>query len=480
MLKLLRCLGGGEDPPSPVEHFGNARISRALGLEIIQATAHRRNCILGIRDCLSSMTRVEKDDLIDRIFARLALLVFDLPSSPSNPSSDRFGLLDHLFEVAGHTARELTGPEFQVSPEVSVHHREGPLWAYAGVIAAIAHDLGKALDLDLVLPGTAAPWDPRREPLRLFCQRTGISGTSPALWQVHEGLGRSAHERHIRDLLPLVITPEVGRYLGPRLSSLLHELSPDQSGPPRSDLTRTAREVVGVVRRIDRALWVGGQEAGPPKAERFEALPPSCFFRGVGSQPRRDPAPGALRPGGPGGPPGGGLPPIRVPGYVCPVPPDFLPARIPTPRDRRGDPAETALRMTHELVPFRFLDRIRRMIAANRLARNGLHSPVYLRPDFLWLMVPEAFETLARLIGIPFDTESLDRMGASLGASPWVVSGGSGTVTEFVKTRPDAPSLLAIRLKTPDFLGEPEARAPGFCDSEIRVWSPPGEWEVPR
>ncbi|HXX92703.1 MAG TPA: TraI domain-containing protein, partial [Planctomycetota bacterium] len=140
LLKRLKGLGEGEPAASPLETFGRARIARALGEEILESSADRKGRVQSIRDRLTAMTRFQKDDLIDRLFARLALFVFDLPASEANHHRERFGLLDHLLDVAERSAQALTGSGFQVSPEPSVNHREGPLWAYAGVIAAVAHD----------------------------------------------------------------------------------------------------------------------------------------------------------------------------------------------------------------------------------------------------------------------------------------------------------------------------------------------------
>jgi hypothetical protein len=136
--------------------------------------------------------------------------------------------------------------------------------------------------------------------------------------------------------------------------------------------------------------------------------------------------------------------------------------------------------MDHELGPSEFLNTIRRMIVTRRLARNGLYSPAYLRPDDLWMIVPEAFEKMARFMDLPYDTDSVDRMCASLRTCRWVVPGPAASLTQFVKTRPDSPPLQALRLRTPDVLGESEARDLGFHGFEIQVWSPPGEWEIPR
>jgi hypothetical protein len=79
------------------------QIARRLGEEVLRATPARRNHLQGIRDRLSSMTLEEKDALVDRILARLALFVHDLPASEASHHSGRFGLLDHLLEVAHGT-----------------------------------------------------------------------------------------------------------------------------------------------------------------------------------------------------------------------------------------------------------------------------------------------------------------------------------------------------------------------------------------
>jgi hypothetical protein len=103
MLQNLATFLGRKDRSegvSRVEAFGQSKISRQQGEELLRATTERRNLLQGIRDRLSSMTREEKDELVDRLFARVALFLFDLPASESSHHSRRFGLLDHLLEVA--------------------------------------------------------------------------------------------------------------------------------------------------------------------------------------------------------------------------------------------------------------------------------------------------------------------------------------------------------------------------------------------
>jgi len=153
---------------------------------------------------------------------------------------------------------------------------------------------------------------------------------------------------------------------------------------------------------------------------------------------------------------------------------------VPKPGKRRGDPVERARWIHHQLVPSRFLDSLRRLLVAKRLDRNGLYSPAYLTPDHVWLLVPEAFEVFARLYTVPFDTETVPRMLYSLGSLPCVVRGSADSVTEFIKPRPDSPSLEAIRLKTRDFLKEAEVATLQVHKFEIKVWTELGNWEAPR
>jgi hypothetical protein len=492
MFGLLKRTGGAEGASSPLEVFGKVKCPRALGAEILKESSTRRNCLQSIRDCLSSMTRPQKDDLVDRVLARLALFVFDLPASESNHHSERFGLLDHLLEVAHETAKVLTGPAFRVSPEPSIHHREGPLWAYAGVVAALAHDIGKPLDLDVVAPGTSIPWDPRAEPLRLFCERHDLSQTSQALWHFHKGRGMSGHERHIPTLLPMVLTPEVEEYLGPRLASVLRALSPDENWFTTPDLSPTAQEVIKVVRRMDKATSIEDQESRHPRGEKTalaasRAPAASAPLPLVRSPEAPAPAPAAAQ--APASEKGSAVPDVGVLGPLpalgpLPVlrslPPDFYPMKVPKPGKRRGDPVETARWIHHHLHPARFLDNLRRMLVAKRLGRNGLYSPAYLTPDYVWLLVPEAFEVFARLYTVPFDTQTVPLMTDSLGASPGVVPSSADFVTEFIKPRPDSPSLEAVRIRTRDFLKEGELAALQVHKFEVRVWTELGHWEAPR
>ncbi len=462
---------------SAVEIFGETKVARSLGEEILKATLDRRNWVRGIKDCLTSMTPEEKDALVDRVLVRLALFVFDLPASESHHHSRQFGLLDHLLEVACETAGELSSPGFQVSPDPAVNHREGPLWVYAGVVAAIAHDIGKPLDLDVTLPGASRCWDPKTEPLRLFCERHGQGGTGPLLWHFHPQRGTDNHERHIGTLLPLVLTPEVQGYLGPRLPSVLSVLSSNQEWSTSAKISPTAREVVRVVRRFDESTALedlkqrGGTSPGPRPggggafcAPELRPHPPVAV---PAQEPRPEAGPFILLPAPAIAPLGGPLGSEDEAPSAAPS--DYYEETVPDPKDRRGDPVENRRRLSVELDPARFLDTIRRLIIRGRLTRNNLCTHVYIRPDYVWLVIPRALRRIATSSDIPFDAEVAGLMLGALRLSPHVETKDASTVPVYMRPRLESRAFKAVRLKTRGFLSESDVAQLGIHAFDVRI-----------
>lgn len=477
---FIRTGATWEDPSSPAEHFGQVKIARGLGEELLRATAKRRNHIQGIRDHLTSMTREEKAELVDRVFARLALFVFDLPASERSHHSERFGLLEHLLEVAHLTARELGSPAFQVSPEPSVNHRERPLWVYAGVVAAIAHDIGKALDLDVAAPGKGTMWDPRAEPLRLFCERHGMRETGPGIWHYHAGRGTDTHERNIANLLPVLLPPEVERYLGPRLASAVHALTVDQDFRIATGVSQAAKEVIKAVRRADAESSRSGLQArearrgdaAPAADSQSDTLHPPPPAAGPSDQPKAGP------PGAPSAVAESRIRAVAKPSTgilgrgdesLSEVPCDLWGETVPDPRERRGDPVEMELRLRAELDPPRFLDTLRRMIVMRRFSRNNLYTDVYIRPDFVWLVLPKALRRFARINHLPFDSEVLKRMLESLEGSPHVEPAEPHRVPVYMKPRVDSNTFEAVRIKTQGFLSAADQARLGFHTCDIQA-----------
>ncbi|HVR86948.1 MAG TPA: TraI domain-containing protein [Planctomycetota bacterium] len=479
-LERMMGLRGHEGAEETQEAFGEVRIARERGMEILRATPERRSRLQGIRDFLSSMTRSDKDELVDRVLARVALFVFDLPASKAHHHARRFGLLDHLLEVAHLTARELSSPGFEISPDPSLNHRERPMWVYAGVVAALAHDIGKTLDLDVLAPGTATAWDPKAEPLRAFCQRNHLGETGPALWTYHPGRGLHDHVRRIPDVLPLVFPTSIALYLGSRLDAVIHALSAGRDFRTAPDLSWAACEVVKVVSLMDRTSVAADRN---PNGGMEELDPPEIPGGGLASaadgKALRVPAPGSLE-GDPKGPEMTGMSPdvtrsarLHAPKPEAssnpPIPTDFWPDRVPSARNRRGDPEENRRRLAAELAPSRFLTIVRRMIVMCRLSRNDLYTDVYLRPDYVWLVIPRALRQIAIINHLPFDTEVVGMMLRSLAASPQVEPWSKEHIPVYMKPRPSSATYQAVRIKTVGFIAEGDLAGLGTYSHEIRT-----------
>jgi len=469
MLPGLATLLGRKDRSdagSRVETFGESRIARQAGEEILRATPERRNHVQGIRDRLSSMTREEKEQLVDRLFARVALFVFDLPASEANHHSGRFGLLDHLLEVAHEAVREASSPAFSVSPEQSTNHREKPLWVYAGLVAAIAHDIGKPLDLEVTAPGSGKCWDPKAEPLRLFCDRHRLSETGPALWHFRPGRGLRGHEKHIATLLPIVLTPEVAEYLGPRLPAVVGAMTTGGEWKLADGRRLPAQEIVRIVRRVDEATsHQDVVEVKAPSTPAARSLPIKLAVLEPIHVPEQQSLP---------------FPPVEqkparveLPAMVeeeplC-IPPDFRPEPIPEKSARRWDPTEMALRLKTELDPTRFVDTIRRMILSRRLSRNNLCTEIYVRPDFVWLIVPRALRRVAIINQLPWEVSTERGMVESLRASPLVIPESTGRLKVFVRPMPGGASYEAIRIMTRGFLSADDVKRIGVYGYELQA-----------
>jgi hypothetical protein len=281
----------------------------------------------------------------------------------------------------------------------------------------------------------------------------------------------------------MVLTREVEEYLGPRLGSVIEAMTLNQEWKPLAGRFHPAQEVVRIVRRMDGSTskmnkselrgggGVPGRGLPPPAPRKPETAipeqqtlpfpPPVEPPKGVvATPPRAVPTPLTLVTDDPEVPP-------EEPPLVIPT--DFWGEEVPRRRTRRGDPLETERRIEAELAPARFIDTLRRMVVARRLSRNNSYTEVYIRPDFVWLMLPRALRHVAIIIHLPFDTDVLRRMLSSLKASPQVVPGSRSRVPVFMKPRPDASTFEAVRLKTRGFLTEPELSSLGVYEYDLRA-----------
>jgi hypothetical protein len=420
MLSILKGLFVASPAPrdgEAFERFGESRAARKLGEEALFGSAARKGLVLAIRDRLEHLTKAEKRELVDRLLVRFALFVFDLPASERHHHARPYGLLDHSLEVARKAVGRLSEPSFRVSPDPIANHRERPLWIYSALVLGLAHDAGKVLDLEVALPDGRDRWDPVREPLAAFAARNGLAGTGPAFWRFRPGRGLHAHKAQALEVLPLLFTPEIRSYLGGRLEEAL-ALYFDQTA---SGVCEAARAVVEAVRECDR------ESAGREYWSEVK---------------REEEAPKAPDPE-----------PARVREPETPLPPTHRP---------RGDEGELARRLEHELDPARLLETLRRMILAKLFSVNGLYTDVYLREDYVWLVVPRALRRFARHVRIPFDHRVEGRILEALGACPNVEPLEGGKVRARVEVRPEGGVVLAVRIRRAGFLSDSDARKIGY------------------
>jgi hypothetical protein len=99
-------------------------------------------------------TKNESRELGAGVIARLRDLVGDLPASADHHHSEPYGLLRHSLEVALKMLGEFEGTLImEKRPDGSVDcfqsARDRPRWQYMCFLAALCHDLGKLLDMDV-------------------------------------------------------------------------------------------------------------------------------------------------------------------------------------------------------------------------------------------------------------------------------------------------------------------------------------------
>jgi hypothetical protein len=166
--------------------------------------------------------------LAERLLHRFAETVGDLPASEKHHHAEPGGLYRHSLEVALKALGEFEGnivmePRSDGSVDSFRSSRNRPRWQYATFIAALCHDLGKVLDLEV--RGKSETWSPLHERYCEFGRRTK---TPLASWDPKRVHGNHA-ERSCR-LLHHVLSPEDIAYLGkPRVEHLYRCLAEGHS-----------------------------------------------------------------------------------------------------------------------------------------------------------------------------------------------------------------------------------------------------------
>ena len=442
----------GPAAPEPMERFGDVEIERSAGEQYLRASLERKNLASAIRDRVPDLSAPEKCALVDRLLARLALYVFDLPASERHHHAYAGGLLDHLLEVAARTVETLARPSFRVSPDPSIDHRERAPWVYAGLVGAIGHDLGKVFDCEVVLPEGGEAWDPKEEPLVAFCRRAGLAESGPSLWKFRKGRGRNGHEARNTEALEILLTPDIVSYLGPRWAAVQQAFENGREKDAESGVPEPARQIVDVVRAMDQMSTKDDRAAAEPAegpAETPQAAPPP--------------------------PP---LPPVAL--VSVPPPPPPTPDRVRQPWEdglpwvpkRGGDPTEQARRAQVELDPAEFLGHVHRYILRRLLSRNDWYSDIYIRPDFVWLTMPQTFERLARLLRLPRTIPVCRAMITALRSTPFVIAESEERVLFHVRVRPDADDTWAVKMRRPGFISDTDLAKLGVHPHEVTVIQP--------
>jgi hypothetical protein len=195
--------------------------------------------------------------LAERLLQRFAVTVGDLPASAAHHHAEVGGLYRHSLEVALKALEEFEGNMvMERRPDGSIDSfrssRNRPRWQYATFIAALCHDLGKLLDLEV--RGKGKNWCPIHEPYGEFGRRTK---TPVACWRSDRQHG--AHAAASLVLLHHVISCEDVAYLGaPRLDHVISCLSEGHSKATASPLSQT----------VSRADQASVEQAQPAIAAR--------------------------------------------------------------------------------------------------------------------------------------------------------------------------------------------------------------------
>ncbi len=469
---LGNLLSGGGSPASDSlsERFGEIVLPSALGEEILRATPERRTLMAAVRDRLEHLPKAQKSDLVDRVLARFALFVFDLPASESNHHAGPFGLLDHALEVASGAVLKVSETSFRVSADPLRNHRERPGWIYAAFLAALGHDLGKALDCDVELPDGSGRWTATQGPLAWFCERHGLLGTGPELWRFREGRGSHGHKAKGLEVLSPILTPEAELYVGERLSRFFEHYTLYESGHPPAPAPVPVQDIIDVVRHYDtRSAQLNYRQrreadaevpreknepiASAPGAEK-EALhaPDAVSAPAASILESAHELPGVSKTEGN----------LQVPATL-----DGDSATAPAFSERQGDPVEITRRMETELAPAKFLDTVHRMILQRRLSRNGLFTDVYVRADYTWIVFPRACRRLALILRLPFDRRIQHRFRKALLSLPGLVPLDADRPLVPIASPSEDAVVQAARVRSGSLFTPEELRKLGFSTFEI-------------
>jgi hypothetical protein len=400
---LLAVVLGREKSPASVSP-DTAREEQ--GRHLLAARPRRLEILGKIRDLMIGFPMEDRPALVDRVAARFAMYVVDLPASESNHGSEAFGLLDHSLEVARSVVGELVRPGFRISEDPAMNQREQPIWAYSGFVLGLLHDAGKALELDVTVQGNGVPWNPIEEPLVAYLGRHRLAASGRESWRWKKGRGLSGHVPKGNALAPLILPAGVKNLLGPRLRILLDTFARSYAKGKEDWCQGPAGRVVQTVRHWDRVHAKEELNAGQehPEGSAVHAQSTSSESKPQESQnASTQPSTAASSAPAP-------RCPKDVPKHAQEtLKPSTQPQRAenqaPDPKqhvlERNLTPEEVRLR--DELKPDRLIETIRSWVRAGNVSRNGVHADLFVCPEHLWLRFPQALKSIVERINLKWN-----------------------------------------------------------------------------
>lgn len=457
------------------------------GRELILADPVRRDMLVQIKDLQIGIPQEDRSALVDPVLIRFAHYVVDLPCSEHNHDSQPHGLLNHSLSVALAATRELVRPSFRTSEDPTINHREQPIWAYAGFVLGMLHDLGKVFDLDVVLSDGSPAWDPLSEPLSAFLEHHGRRSSGPETWRWKKGRG-DGHVEKLQGVAPRVVPPRSKMFLGRRWEDLLAVFLASYKTGREDWLKGPAGRVVAAVLRADKAL---AEAAMPPKAceERKEGTstgspPDGTEVIAADPNPTSGPAPTVL---------------LDHPGNSAPPADTSVPADESVSRKERVQKLSTGPcppagkftvtpqgglkrplherqlsvrddRIDNEIKPEKLLESIRSLLRSGNISRNSRRAELFVRQEHIWLRYPEALRNLLEGKNITWSSKLSERLEHELLKMPHIAPENpkSAFVYAFLEPR-DKESTLFVRLSTQGLLPENELAGLGFWPYEMKA-----------
>jgi hypothetical protein len=427
------------------EDFPGGSLPASLGEEILSSSPARGRFRTAIRDLIGDFTRDEKRELVDRVLVRFALWVVDLPASEKHHDSGPFGHLDHALRVAHSVVQAISHSTLRLSHDPVLDARERPPWIYAGFLAALLHDTGKLFDLEVSSPDGKEEWNSPLEPLAAFLGRHGLRRTPKERLRFLPGRGLKAHREKLRAFLPLIPTRESQAFVGKRLFRIADAYTAPGELPPH--VPEAAREIAALLKSWDREESIQARAEEAPKP----------------SPPEKEPAPAV----------------------VPPTPPP--PAEKELVRDLPAPPRSSAIPwqdlsgskpnfMKQDLTAARILKVLGHQICTGHLLIRGDSARVFVRPDLVWFVSPDALVRVAEVVDFAWRPDLNHKMLALLARAGALRAFGPDRYLALVRPVPGTNRLKrAFRVSTSTVIDESTLKTLHLWEHEVEIAEPAGE-----